>query len=86
MQLSLSGKPLRWRFSIVADLPELQTLTDQFAGIANNLNQIAKHFNMGGLHSMAIRQDINECVMELMKMRKAVMDMAGDFHGSWNMD
>lgn len=79
-------RPIKISYPIVADLPELQKLTDQFAGIANNLNQIAKHFNMGGLHSIAIRQEINECIMELMKMRKAVMDMAGDFHGSWNMD
>lgn len=79
-------RPIKISYPIVADLPELQKLTDQFAGIANNLNQIARHFNMGGLHSMAIRQEINECVMELMEMRKAVMDMAGDFHGCWNTD
>ena len=79
-------RPIKISYPIVVDLPELQKLTDQFACIANNLNQIARHFNMGGLHSLTIRQEINECVMELMKMRKAVMDMAGDFHGSWNMD
>ena len=68
-------------YPIVADVEQLQKLTDEFHAIGNNLNQIARYFNMGGLHSIAIRQEINECVMELMKMRKAVMDMAGDFHG-----
>ena len=68
-------------YPIVADVEKLQKLTDEFHAIGNNLNQIARYFNMGGLHSTAIRQEINECVMELMKMRKAVMDMAGDFNG-----
>ena len=68
-------------YPIVADVEQLQKLTDEFHAIGNNLNQIARYFNMGGLHSIAIRQEINECVMELMKMRNAVMDMAGDFHG-----
>ena len=68
-------------YPIVADFDQLQKLTDEFHAIGNNLNQIARYFNMGGLHSTAIRQEINECVMELMKMRKAVMDMAGDFNG-----
>ena len=69
-------------YPIVADIEQLQKLTDEFHAIGNNLNQIARYFNMGGLHSMAIRQEINECVMELMNMRKAVMSMAGDFNGS----
>ena len=68
-------------YPVVADVEQLQKLTDEFHAIGNNLNQIARYFNMGGLHSIAIRQEINECVMELMQMRKAVMDMAGDFHG-----
>ena len=68
------GKPV-----VVIDA--LREFLSELRAIGNNLNQIARYFNMGGLHSIAIRQEINECVMELMKMRKAVMDMAGDFHG-----
>jgi len=69
-------------YSVVADIPQLQKLTDELHAIGNNLNQIARYFNMGGLHSIAIRQEINECIAEIMKMRKAVMDMAGDFNGN----
>ena len=69
-------------YPIVADIPQLQKLTDELHAIGNNLNQIARYFNMGGLHSIAIRQEINECVMELMELRKEVMDMAGDFNGN----
>ena len=56
-------------------------VANELRKIGNNLNQIARYFNMGGLHSIAIRQEINECVIELMNMRKAVMSMAGDFNG-----
>jgi len=33
-------------YSIVAAMPELQKLTNEFAAIGNNLNQIARYFNM----------------------------------------
>ena len=67
---------------IVVNLAELQKLTNQFAAIGNNLNQIARYFNMDGLQSKAIREEINGCVLEIMTLRKTVMDMAGDFHGN----
>lgn len=69
-------------YPIVADLSELKKLTNEFAAIGNNLNQIAKYFHMGGLQSKAMREKINSCIAEIMKMRKAVMSMAGDFYGS----
>ena len=67
---------------IVVDLPQLQKLTDEFSAIGNNLNQIARYFNMGGLQSKAMRERINTCIEELMVMRKKVLEMAGDFDGS----
>ena len=69
-------------YPIVTEVADLQKLTNQFAAIGNNLNQIAKYFNMGGLQSKAIREEINGCVAEIMQLRKAVLEMAGDFHGS----
>ena len=69
-------------YPVVAEVTDLQNLTNQFAAIGNNLNQIARYFNMGGLQSKAIREEINGCVAEIMKLRKAVLEMAGDFHGS----
>ena len=67
---------------IVASLPELQKLTDEFSAIGNNLNQIARYFHTGGLQSKAMREEINRCISEIMKMRKIILEMAGDFHGS----
>lgn len=78
---AVHGK-LEIKYPIVAALPELQKLTDEFSAIGNNLNQIAKYFNMGGLQSKAMREEINACIAEIMKMRETVMGMAGDFHGS----
>ena len=69
-------------YPVVAEVTDLQRLTNQFAAIGNNLNQIARYFNMGGLQSKAIREEINGCVAEIMKLRKTVLEMAGDFHGS----
>ena len=73
-------------YPIVVDLPELQPLTDQFQRIGDNLNQIAKYFNMKGLHPMAVRQEINACIMALMDLRKEVLKLAGVFRGYWNME
>ena len=66
---------------VVASLPELQKLTDEFSAIGNNLNQIARYFHTGGLQSKAMREEINCCIAEIMEMRKTVMRMAGEFHG-----
>ena len=64
------------------DIPELQKLTSEYHNIGNNLNQIAKYFNTGGIHSQEIRQRINQCISELFALRKEVLKMAGDFHGN----
>lgn len=64
------------------DLPELQKLTSEFHNIGNNLNQIAKHFNTGGVHSQEMRSRINQCVSQLFELRKEVLKMAGDFRSA----
>ena len=57
---AIHGK-VKISYPVVADLPQLQKLTDEFAAIGNNLNQIARYFNIGGLQSKAMREEINEC-------------------------
>ena len=69
-------------YPIVVSVPDIQKLTAQFGRIGGNLNQIAKYFNTGGMQSRAIREDINDCIVELMRLSKEVSEMAGKFNGN----
>ncbi len=69
-------------YPIVASVPEIQKLTAQYGKIGSNLNQIAKYFNTGGMQSKAIREEINSCIAELMRLSKQVTEMAGKFNGN----
>lgn len=80
-QQLLKGKVII-TYDFRVDIPELQKLTSEYHNIGNNLNQIAKYFNTGGIHSQEIRQRINQCISELFDLRKEVLKMAGDFHGN----
>ena len=70
------------KIEIVADVPEIKSLLAEFGKIGGNLNQIAKYFNQGGIHSQEMRAAINQCITELYEMKYKVMKMAGDFRGS----
>lgn len=71
------------KYEIVADIPELQKFTAEFGKIGNNLNQIAKYFNMGGVRSKSMQDEIHECISRIFEMREDVRKMAGDYHGSF---
>jgi len=72
-------------YEVVADVPELQKLTAEFGKIGSNLNQIARYFNMGGIRSKAMQDEIHECISQIFSMRKEVAEMAGTYHGSIKM-
>ena len=67
------------KYEIVADVPELKRLIAEFGKIGNNLNQIARHFNSGGIHSQEIRKELNQCIADIYEMKYSVLKMAGDF-------
>ena len=67
------------KYEIVADLPELKKLVAEFGKIGSNLNQIARHFNSGGIHSQEIRKAIDQSVARIYEMKYEVLKMAGDF-------
>ena len=69
------------KYEIVADVSELKKLIAEFGKIGSNLNQIARHFNQGGIHSQEIRQEINKCIAGIYERKYEVIKMAGDFHG-----
>ena len=66
---------------IVADFPILEKLVREFSAIGNNLNQLTRYFHMGGLKSQAMTDNLNQCINEIMEMRKEVMEMAGEYRG-----
>ena len=76
----MKGKEIA-KYEIVADVPELKKLVAEFGKIGSNLNQIARHFNQGGIHSQEMRQTINRCIAQIYEMKFEVVKMAGDFHG-----
>lgn len=70
------------KYEIVADLPELKKLIAEFGKIGSNLNQIARHFNSGGIHSQEIRKSIDQSIARIYEMKYEVLKMAGDFHSA----
>ena len=69
------------KYELVADLPELKKLIGEFGKIGNNLNQIARHFNSGGIHSQEMRKAINQSIARIYEMKYEVLKLAGEFHG-----
>ena len=70
------------KYEIVADQPELKKLVAEFGKIGSNLNQIARHYNSGGIHSQAMRKAIEQSVSRIYELKYEVLKMAGDFHGN----
>ncbi len=77
----LTEKKIYNNVEIVADIKLLRELVGQYGKIGSNLNQIAKYFNTGGTHSQAMENEIHQCISDLFRLRKQVLEMAGDFHG-----
>ena len=75
----VTGKPVKIKYEIVADLPELKKLIAEFCKIGSNLTQIARHFNSGGIHSQEMRKRINQGISDIYEMKHEVLKMAGDF-------
>ena len=64
------------------DYSELREYNSALAKIGNNLNQIAKYFNMGGIRSQAMQDEIHECITQLFSLREEVLRLAGDYHSN----
>lgn len=79
-QLLLNGE-VPVKYEIVADIEDLKKLVGEYGKIGSNLNQIAKYFNTGGIRSLAIEDEIHQCIADLFQLRKKVLEMAGDTNG-----
>ena len=79
--LILQVKPEMY-FEVIADMNELRKLVAEYGKIGSNLNQIAKYFNTGGEHSLAIQDEIRQCIVDLFSLREEVLRLAGDWNGN----
>lgn len=75
----IMNKKVTVKYELVADLPELKKLIAEFGKIGSNLNQIARHFNSGGIHSQEMRKAIHQGIADIYEMKYEVMKLAGDF-------
>lgn len=75
----IMNKKVLVKYEIVADLPELKKLIAEFGKIGSNLNQIARYFNTGGIHSQEIRKALTQSIAEIYEMKYEVLRLAGDF-------
>ena len=70
------------KYELTADVPEIKKLIGEFGKIGNNLNQIARYFNQGGIISSEMRTEIKKSLRDIYEMKYEVMRMVGDFRGS----
>lgn len=67
------------KYELVTDLPELKKLIAEFGKIGSNLNQIARHFNSGGIHSQEMQKAIKQGIADIYEMKYEVLKLAGNF-------
>ena len=62
-------------------VPGAEQIAGELRRIGNNLNQLTRYFHMGGLKSKSMTDELTRCINEIMRMRKDVMEMAGEYRG-----
>lgn len=77
----LIEKEIKNHIEIVADMDDLKKFVGEYGKIGSNLNQIAKYFNTGGMRSLAMEDEIHQCIADLFKLRKKVLKLAGETNG-----
>ena len=66
---------------VIADVPQLKKLIAEFGKIGSNLNQIAYHYNSGGVRSQEMYERVQRAISELYAMKFEVEKMGGEFGG-----
>ncbi|MCC8130479.1 MAG: plasmid mobilization relaxosome protein MobC [Ruminococcus sp.] len=86
MRKALLGGRLTITHEIVAAFPdireEMKRISLLLSNIANNINQIAKHFNMGGLHSQRVTAELESALDAVLKIQLDVTRMVNEVHGN----
>ena len=66
---------------IIAEIPELKKLIADFGKIGSNLNQIARHYNGGGVRSKEMYDRTQRVISELYAMKYEIEKLGGEFRG-----
>lgn len=78
---ALNNQNVIIKYEITADVPEIKQLISQFGKIGNNLNQIARYFNQGGIISSEMKKEIRKALRDLYEMKYDVGKMVREFRG-----
>lgn len=78
---ALNNQNVIIKYEITADVPEIKQLIHQFGKIGNNLNQIARYFNTGGIISSEMKMEIRKELRDIYEMKYEVMKMVREFRG-----
>lgn len=79
-QMVFKGK-VNVKQEVVAEVPMLKKLIADFGKIGSNLNQIAHHYNGGGVRSREMYERTQRAISELYAMKYEVEKMGGEFRG-----
>ena len=79
-QMVFKGK-VNIKQEVVAEVPMLKKLIADFGKIGSNLNQIAHHYNGGGVRSREMYERTQRAISELYAMKYEVEKMGGEFRG-----
>ena len=79
-QMVFEGK-VNVKQEVVAEVPMLKKLIADFGKIGSNLNQIAHHYNGGGVRSREMYERTQRAISELYAMKYEVEKMGGEFRG-----
>lgn len=78
---ALNNQNIIIKYEITADVPEIKQLISQFGKIGNNLNQIARYFNQGGIISSEMKKEIRKALRDIYEMKYEVEKMVREFRG-----
>ncbi|MBR3277695.1 MAG: plasmid mobilization relaxosome protein MobC [Lachnospiraceae bacterium] len=79
-QMVFKGK-VNVKQEVVAEVPMLKKLIADFGKIGSNLNQIAHHYNGGGVRSREMYERTQRAISELYAMKYEIEKMGGEFRG-----
>lgn len=81
-QLITDHKPVVKQEMVFTD-PEILQIFRNLGHYGANLNQIARHLNQGGFMTKEMEKEIRDCICEIYKIRDAVREMVGEYHGCY---